>query len=315
NNNAAATLLVLNTLAEGKDVVVSRGELVEIGGSFRIPDVLKRSGARMVEVGTTNRTHLKDYEQAVGPETSLLLKVHQSNYRIVGFAKQVPIGDLAELARTKGIRVVDDLGSGALVDLSRWGLPKEPMVQESVQAGADAVCFSGDKLVGGPQCGIVVGKKAAIDVMKKNPLMRALRVDKMTYAVLEATLRLFLDEGKLLRNHPVLSMLCEPADSVRKRCLGLKRKLKAVAKGHAVLDVVKEYSEAGSGSLAADPLPTYALSIRIEGMPAEELSRRFRLSSPPVFGRIKGGRFLLDCRTVQRNDSGAVEKAFVKILM
>jgi L-seryl-tRNA(Ser) seleniumtransferase len=314
NNNAAATLLVLNTLAEGRDVIVSRGELVEIGGSFRIPDVLTRSGAVMVEVGTTNRTHLKDYEQAVTPGTSMLLKVHQSNYRIIGFTKQVGIDALAELAHAKGILAVDDLGSGALVDLSRWGLPREPMVQESVRAGVDAVCFSGDKLIGGPQCGIVVGKKECVDRMKKNALMRALRVDKMTYAVLEATLRLFLDGDKGIQSHPVLSMLIEPAESVRKRCLILKRKLNTVAGTRFHLDVVKEYSETGSGSLAAEPMPTYALSIRMDGVSSEELARQFRLSSPPVFGRVKSDRFLIDCRTVRRDEFIFLERAVRKMV-
>ncbi len=314
NNNAAATLLALNTLAEGKEVIVSRGELVEIGGSFRIPDVMKRSGAVMVEVGTTNRTHLRDYEQAVTPETALLLKVHQSNYRIIGFTKQVGIEELAALAHARGIFAMDDLGSGALVDLSRWGLPREPMVQESVRAGADAVCFSGDKLIGGPQCGIIVGKNEFVNRMKKNALMRALRVDKMTYAVLEATLRLFVDGDRGIESHPVLGMLIEPAESVRRRCLGLKKKLKTVAGSRLQLDVVKEYSETGSGSLAAEPMPSYALSMRMNGTDAEELARRFRMSNPPVFGRVKSDRFLIDCRTVGRGEFAFVERAVRKMV-
>lgn len=313
NNNAAATLLILNTLAEGKEVIVSRGELVEIGGSFRIPDVLQRSGAKLVETGTTNRTHLKDYEGAVTPETGLILRVHQSNYRIVGFTKQVPLDELVTLARAKGVPVVDDLGSGAMVDFSRWGLPKEPTVQESVRAGADVVCFSGDKLIGGPQSGIVIGKAQFISRMKKNPLMRALRVDKMTYAALEATLRLFFDEARLIQAHPVLRMLTEPADAVRKRCLSLKRKMKTAAAGNIRLNIVKEYSETGSGSLAAEPLPTFALSVEMDGLSAEELAIKFRKSNPPIFGRVKYNRFLLDCRTIQQDELGMVESAFRKI--
>ena len=314
NNNAAATLLVLNTLAEGKEAVVSRGELLEIGGSFRIPDVMKRSGARLVEVGTTNRTHLRDYETAVTPDTALLLKVHQSNYRIVGFVKQVPIGELAGLAHAKGVWAVDDLGSGALVDLSLWGLPKEPTVQDSVGAGADAVCFSGDKLIGGPQCGVVVGKKTVIDRMKKNPLMRALRCDKMTYAVLAATLRLFLDPKQLPSSHPVLRMLTEPPESVRKRCRSLRRRLDAVLGSAGSTEVLPGASEAGSGSLAAIDLPTWVVSVSVHGFSAEELARRFRLSVPAVFGRVHEGRFLIDCRTILPDEMMYIQSALQGIV-
>ena len=302
NNNAAATLLILNTLAGGKEVIISRGELVEIGGSFRIPDVLRRSGATMVEVGTTNRTHLKDYQGAIQSQTGLILRVHPSNYRIVGFTHRVPLEDLAALAHEKGILVADDLGSGALVDLSRWGLPKEPMVQESLRAGADVVCFSGDKLLGGPQCGIILGRKELVDRMKKNPLTRALRVDKMTFAVLEATLRLFLDEAALLENHPVLSMLTEPLERIRKRCLLLVRKLKSVVGSRGRVDAVEDFSETGSGSLAAQPLPTWAVSVSLHGLSNEDLAKTLRLSHPPVFGRIQEDRFILDCRTIRQDE-------------
>ncbi len=301
NNNAAATLLILNTLAEGKEVVISRGELVEIGGSFRIPDVMARSGAVLVEVGTTNRTHLKDYRNGLTDRTAVILKVHQSNYRIEGFTSQVPIEELAALGRERNLLVVDDVGSGALVDLSRYGLPREPLVRDSIAAGADAVCFSGDKLVGGPQCGIIVGKKAVIDRLKSNQLMRALRCDKLTYAVLEATLRLFLDEEWLRHHHPVVSMLAISEGEIRKRCGKLRRVLTTVLSADDEISVERDSSEVGSGSLAAVPLPTWVLALSLKGMPAELLASRLRSADVPVIGRVKEGRVLLDGRTI-RND-------------
>ncbi len=309
NNNAAATLLILNTLAGGKEVLVSRGELVEIGGSFRIPDVLRRSGAELVEVGTTNRTHLKDYTQAITSKTGLILRVHQSNYRIVGFTSLVPIRDLAELARSYGIPIVDDLGSGALVDLSRWGLTREPTVQESIASGSDVVCFSGDKLLGGPQCGIIVGKKEYVDRMKKNQLTRALRCCKMTYAVLEETLRLYLDDATLPEKLPVLRLLTEPLEDIKKRCQLLSKRLKKITGEKAALEIIPDESEAGSGSLATELLPTWALAISVPGFSAEELAKKLRMASPPIFGRIRADRFLLDSRTIDRSDFVAIESA------
>ena len=314
NNNAAATLLILNTLAGGKEVIVSRGELVEIGGSFRIPDVMKRSGAKLVEVGTTNRTHLKDYVNAINTETGLILRVHQSNYRIEGFTKRVPLEELSSLTHSAGLPIVDDLGSGALVDLSRWNLPKEPTVQESVRGGADVVCFSGDKLLGGPQCGIILGKKDLIDKIKKNQLTRALRCDKMTYAVLEATLRLFLDEETLLERHPVLRMLTESRDAIKKRCQSLQKKLKAVLGSQVLVEIIQDVSEVGSGSLAAEVLPTWVLSIHMDEMSTEELARKLRLSDPPIFGRVKEDAVLLDCRTIRKDEFVFIIKAFRKII-
>ena len=221
NNNASATMLILNTLAQDREVIVSRGQLIEIGGAFRIPDVMARSGCKLVEVGTTNRTHLRDYEGAITEETAILLRVHTSNFRIIGFTKEMPLKDMVELGRSKGIPVVDDIGSGALVDLSEYGLPKEPLVQESVRDGADVICFSGDKMLGGPQCGIIVGRRTLIESIKRNPLTRALRCDKMTYAAVEATLKLYLEPDKLPRIHPVLQMITEPAASVRRRAQAL----------------------------------------------------------------------------------------------
>ena len=310
NNNAAATLLILNALAGGREVIVSRGELVEIGGSYRIPDVMKRSGARLVEVGTTNRTHLKDYKDAIRAETGLILRVHQSNYKIIGFTKIVPLDDLVHLAHESGIPLIDDLGSGALFDLSRWGLPKEPTAQESIRAGADVICFSGDKLLGGPQCGIIIGKKEYIDRIKQNQLTRALRVDKMTFAVLESTLRLFLDEKKLIQAHPVLGMLTESPESIKKRCQSLKRSLKAAIGDRGLMEIMRDVSEVGSGSLAAENIPTWGLSIHIVGWSAEELAKKLRLSNPPVFGRVKENRYILDCRTIRRDEFGLILQAF-----
>jgi L-seryl-tRNA(Ser) seleniumtransferase len=298
NNNAAATMLVLNTLAEGKEVIISRGQLVEIGGAFRMPDIIKRSNVRMVEVGTTNRTHLKDYRSAITPETGMLIRVHMSNYKIVGFTKEVGIADLAALGQESGLAVVDDLGSGALIDLSKYGLPKEPMVQESLAAGADVVCFSGDKLIGGPQSGIIVGRKAMIDRMKQNPLTRTLRCGKLTYAALEATLRMFFDEERLVKEHAVLGALAKPLQVIERQSkeliAGLGDKLKAV--------IEDGISEIGGGSLPGESLPTKLVALKPEGISAEELGRRLRLSDPAVFGRIESDRLLLDLRTVRDDE-------------
>ncbi|MBN1980971.1 MAG: L-seryl-tRNA(Sec) selenium transferase [Chitinivibrionales bacterium] len=313
NNNAAATLLVLNSLAQNKEVIVSRGELVEIGGSFRIPDVMERSGAKLVEVGTTNRTHLKDFEAALRPETGCILQVHQSNYTIIGFTKKVELEELAKLAHNHEIPLFHDLGSGALVDFRQWGLPYEPTVQDSIKAGSDIVCFSGDKLLGGPQCGIILGKKAIIDRIKKNQLTRALRCDKLTYAVLEATIRDFLDEKRLLKNNPVIRMLTEPLAEIKKRCMGLKRKIR-VAVGESVkLRIIPEFSEVGSGSMSSEKLPTWALSIRLNNLSVEELAARLRLSNPPIIGRVKDDRFLLDCRTIRADEIHFVVDAVATI--
>jgi len=314
NNNAAATMLILNTLGEGQEVIVSRGELVEIGGAFRIPDVMRRSGARLREVGCSNRTHLKDYRAAITAETGILLKVHQSNYRIIGFTKAVTIAELAELAHEHGILAVDDLGSGALIDLSRWGLPKEPMVQDSIAAGADVVCFSGDKLIGGPQCGLIVGRKDVIDRMKKNPLTRALRCGKLTFSVLEATLRLFLDEKRLLAENPSIRMLTEPLDEIKKRCQRLRRRLLALESDRLSIELVPDRSEVGSGSLAAVQLDTWTVGVTLKGMAPDLLARKLRLGDPIVFGRIKDGRYLLDGRTLREDEYNLIRSALGRVL-
>lgn len=313
NNNAAATMLVLNTLAQGREVIVSRGELVEIGGSFRIPDVMKRSGAKLVEVGATNRTHLKDYMAALSEETGCILQVHMSNYTIIGFTKIVPLKELVACAHNHSLPMFHDLGSGAMVDFSRWGLPREPMVQDSIKDGADVVCFSGDKLLGGPQCGIIVGKKEYIDRMKKNQLSRALRCDKMTFAVLEATLRLFMDEAKLKKVHPVARMLTESADEVKKRCMGLKRRIKVLLGDKVRLRVVEDVSEAGSGSMSAEKIPSWALSIRPAAMSLDDLAHKLRLCNPPIFGRVHEDRYLLNCRTIRDDEVKFILKALERV--
>lgn len=314
NNNAAATVLILNTLAAGREVVVSRGQLVEIGGSFRMPDVMAASGALLREVGTTNRTRLSDYEQAIGERTGAILRVHHSNYRIVGFTGEPGIADLAALGRKHGLPVVDDLGSGALVDLAAFGLAAEPLVWDSVEAGADAVCFSGDKLLGGPQCGIVLGRAETIRRIKKNPLKRAFRVGKLTIAALEATVKLFLDPESLVEVHPVYRMLAlKPVDLVR-RGRKLLRDVSARIDGRVASAALEEgASEVGSGSVPAETLPTRLLAVRPRTMSADELARRLRRNDPPVFARIHKDAVLFDLRTIRPEEDavvlGAVSRA------
>jgi L-seryl-tRNA(Ser) seleniumtransferase len=290
NNNAAALLLALAALAEGREVVVSRGELIEIGDGFRIPDVLARSGARLVEVGTTNRTRAADYEAAVGPNTALLLRVHQSNFRLVGFAEQPSVGELSRVAERHGLPLVDDLGSGVLV-----AVPDEPAVKESLAAGADLVCFSGDKLLGGPQAGIVVGRAELIERLQRHPLQRALRVDKLTLAALEGTLGLYLDPRRAWREVPVLRMLVEPAASVRARA----ERLAGLVDG-AVEETV---GRVGGGALPLAELPSYACAVE------EPLAGPLRDGEPPIVGVVRDGRLLLDCRTLDANEVDEVAKA------
>jgi L-seryl-tRNA(Ser) seleniumtransferase len=276
NNNAAAVLLALAALAEGREVLVSRGELIEIGDGFRIPDVLARSGAHLREVGTTNRTRAADYEAAIGPETAVLLRVHQSNFRVVGFTEQPTVTELAQVARRHKVPLVDDLGSGALVDVG-----DEPSARGSVAAGADLVCFSGDKLLGGPQAGIVVGRAGLVERLRRHPLQRAVRADKLTLAALEATLRLALDSPDEI---PVLRMLREPLELVRRRA----ERLAQLVGG----DVEQTVARAGGGSLPLTELPSFACAIE------EELAAPLRVADPPVIGIVRDGRLLLDCRTL-----------------
>jgi len=301
NNCAAAVLLALETLAHGKEVVVSRGELIEIGGEFRIPDIMRRAGAVLREVGTTNRTHLKDYAAAIGPETGLLLKVHASNYRVVGFTASVSTAELVELGRARGVPVMEDLGSGCLVDLTRHGFPHEPTVPEVVAAGVDLVSFSGDKLLGGPQAGIVVGRGDLVERLARNPLNRALRIDKFTVAALEATLYAY-EAGTALESIPTLRMLTEPAASVRRRARRLLGRLSAETQRALGAQVVESTSQVGGGALPTVELPTAALALGTAERPAERLDEALRSGRPPVLGRLLDDRLLLDCRTILASD-------------
>ena len=323
NNNCAATLLILSGLAKGKEAIVSRGQLIEIGGAFRIPDVMQQSGCKMVEVGTTNRTHLRDYKNAITPETSLLLRVHTSNYKITGFTKEVSLEELVGLACEAKVLVVDDLGSGALVDLSKYGLPKEPLVQDSVKAGADVICFSGDKLISASQAGIIVGKKKYIDVLKKHPLTRALRCGKLTYAVLERTLDLFLDEERVVKEHALFQLLLKTPAQMQSEAKALVRRVQALlplpmGEGRGEGDnVVAQFtvkpalSEIGGGSLATESLESRVVAITPKVMHVDELARRMRLNRPPVFGRVEKGEYVLDFRTIHRDEIPIIAAALL----
>jgi L-seryl-tRNA(Ser) seleniumtransferase len=299
NNNAAAVLLALNTLAEGREVIVSRGELVEIGGSFRIPDVMGKSGAILREVGTTNRTHLDDYAGAIGPQTALLLKVHPSNYRILGFTASVSIGELCGLAAGRGLEVMEDLGSGALVDLRRFGLPQEPVVKERIDAGAGVVTFSGDKLLGGPQAGIIVGRRDLIDRIRNNPLKRALRCDKLTLAALSATLGIYLRSADLVQSLPVLRLLTR-SPSELEIVANRARELLAQRLGEGFsMSVAASVSEIGSGAMPGEGIETRVLRISHPVHSAEKIATLFRHADPAIVGRIAEGAFTLDMRTIE----------------
>jgi L-seryl-tRNA(Ser) seleniumtransferase len=314
NNNAGAVLLCLDTLASGKEVIVSRGELVEIGGSFRIPDVMTKSGGILKEVGTTNRTHLRDYESAVGPETALMLKVHQSNYSIVGFTAEVTLKDLVALGRSQGIPVMEDLGSGTLIDFAEYGLQKEQTVQDSVRSGADLVTFSGDKLLGGPQSGIIVGKKEIIEKIKNNPLTRALRIDKMTLAALEITMGHYRDERKAIRAIPTLRMLTMPISDIEKRAKKLLRMLKKIDDPRLKACLVDCVSRPGGGSLPALDLPSMGVGIAVANLSSNAIESWMRSSRPPIIGRIENDIFLMDARTIQEDELLTVQQAFQNLL-
>jgi L-seryl-tRNA(Ser) seleniumtransferase len=301
NNCAAAVLLALETLARGQEVIVSRGELIEIGGEFRIPDIMRRSGAVLREVGTTNRTHLKDYASAIGPETGLILKVHTSNYRVVGFTAAVSSRELAELGQARGVPVMEDLGSGCFVDLTRYGFPYEPTVPEVVASGVDLVSFSGDKLLGGPQAGILVGRGALVERLAQNPLNRALRIDKFTVAALEATLYAY-EAGTALETIPTLRMLTEPAASVRRRARRILGRLPAAAQRDLGAQVIESRSQVGGGALPTVELPTAAIALGTPERPAERLDEALRAGRPAVLGRLLDDHLLLDCRTVLPSD-------------
>jgi L-seryl-tRNA(Ser) seleniumtransferase len=313
NNNAAAVLLGLAGLARGREAIVSRGQLVEIGGSFRVPDVMAESGATMVEVGTTNKTHLRDYDNAITPATGLLLKVHTSNYRVVGFTEEVSLVDLVLLGATRGVRVMEDQGSGVLVDLKLWGLPHEHTVAESIAAGADVVTCSGDKLLGGPQAGILAGKAEVIAALKKHPLARAVRLDKMTLAALEATLRLYLDPERAIREIPTLRMLAAPVSEIAERAVRLADAIAKACGGAYLTGTAEDVSRAGGGSLPMADIPTVVAAIVPQRMSVTELEARLRHAQPPIVARIKDGRLLLDPRTLAVTDEAEVVSALTAL--
>ena len=297
NNNAGATLLTLAALASGKEVIVSRGELVEIGGSYRLPDVMATSGASLREVGTTNKTRLPDYADAIGESTAALLKVHTSNYAIVGFTEQTKVTDLVRLAAKHRCLVIDDIGSGALIDYSRFGLNGEPVARASIQAGADVVLFSGDKLLGGPQCGIIVGRRSIVETIKKHPLSRALRVDKLTLGALAATLKLYRDPELAEESVPLLSLLSTSLENLHLRANNMAAQLEALDSVTSA-EVVEEETFLGGGSLPTQRVSTWCVSLQPKGRKVDDLARSLRTGNPAIFGRVQQDRLLLDLRTV-----------------
>jgi L-seryl-tRNA(Ser) seleniumtransferase len=309
NNNAAAVLLALTTHARGREVIVSRGQLIEIGGSFRLPDVMAQSGARMVEVGTTNKTYIEDYRRAITSDTAVLLRAHTSNYRIVGFTSEVGMAELSALAGEYGLLTLDDLGSGTLLDLTDYGLPYEPTVKRSLEEGADLVCFSGDKLLGGPQGGVVLGRADVVEAMARHPLARAVRVDKLTVAAMEATLRQYLDPEKAAQDIPTLAMLTADPKTLEKRARSLARK---IASGNSSLtaEVARDVSRAGGGALPMADLPTWTVTVTSSRHKADLLEETLRMADPPVICRIKDDRVVLDMRTVRDDEVPLIAGAF-----
>lgn len=310
NNNAAAVLLALKSLVPNKEVIVSRGELVEIGGSFRIPEVIKMGGGTLLEVGTTNKTHLKDYQEVITEETGALMKVHTSNYRIVGFSEEVSNSDLAKLAHQHDIPLINDAGSGILLNLTEYGLPYEPSVKDLISEGADIVTFSGDKLLGGPQAGLIVGKKKYVDMMKQNQLLRALRIDKLTLIALEATLRIYLDEESCFEKIPFLKMLSLSLDECKAKALELKTMLDSSIFN---IELVNGQSEIGGGSYPERELPTYLLRITSEKYSPQDIERLLRTGKIPIIGRIQKDAFVLDVRTINNDEFIKVKEALMAI--
>ena len=313
NNNAAAVLLSLNTLAQGGEVIVSRGELIEIGGAFRIPDVMEASGAILKEVGTTNRTHLSDYERAINENTALLLKVHPSNYRIEGFTSSPEMAEIVELGHKHGIPTMEDLGSGSLIDLAKYGLPHEPIVKERIKAGVDIVTFSGDKLLGGPQSGIIIGKKEFIAKIRRNPLMRAMRVGKLTIAALEATLRLYLNESTLTEKLPMLRFYTRPFEEVRQLAEQLAVKLSQIFGDVIEVSTKESHSQIGSGSLPVETIKSMSVVFTSQTISIEKLAQQFRNHEVPIIGRVSEGKFIMDMRSATEEDIGEIKQAAGKI--
>jgi len=313
NNNAAAVMLVLNTLCSNKEAIVSRGQLVEIGGSFRVPEVMKFSNATLVEVGTTNRTHLYDYENSVNENTGILLKVHTSNFKIMGFTEEVPIEDLVNLGKEKSIPVVEDIGSGVLVDFSKYGFSYEPTVQESIKKGIGVVTFSGDKMLGGPQAGIIVGKKIYIDKIKSNQLTRALRIDKLTLAALEGTLKYYLDEAKAVKDIPTLNMILSSKEVHKKRAQRLKNRILKAVKGIDI-SLDSDYSMVGGGSMPTEKIPTYILKIKSKSYTAKHIETFLRNSRNPIIVRIFEDNVIIDLRTIFDKDFDIIIEALKKLM-
>jgi L-seryl-tRNA(Ser) seleniumtransferase len=314
NNNAAAVLLALRTLAAGREVIISRGQLVEIGGSFRLPEIMAESGAILREVGTTNKTYLRDYENAITSETALLLKVHPSNFRIVGFTHEVALPDLVALGSRYGLKVVEDLGSGCLIDLSRYGLEKEPLVQETLKAGADLVLFSGDKLLGGPQAGLALGSKDVVAQLRQNPLTRALRPDKLTLAALEATLRLYLDESQAVAALPTLRMLTRPVAELERGARSLARRLQRRWGEKIQVTVRQSQGRVGGGALPQVALASRALAVALPPLTPQQLEARLRQARPPIIARVEHGEVLLDLRTILPEDQAPLLAALDGVL-
>lgn len=308
NNNAAALLIALNTLANGREAIVSRGELIEIGGSFRLPELMAQSGARLREVGTTNRTHPADYVGAIGPDTAMLLKVHPSNYRIVGFTTAVELGELAAIGRAHRLPVAEDLGAGAMIDLSRYGLPREPIVAERIAAGADLVTFSGDKLLGGPQAGIVAGRRELIDRIRRNPLKRAMRCDKLTLAALAATLRIYRREDEPAELIPALRMLRRNPAELEEIAQAARAVLAGRLDSGFGIEVIESAAEIGSGAQPAEQIESRALRITHPERSADAIAAMFRRARPPVIGRIRDGAFMIDLRAIE--DASALAVTF-----
>jgi L-seryl-tRNA(Ser) seleniumtransferase len=313
NNNAGAVLISLNTLAYGKEVIVSRGELIEIGGSFRMPEVMKWAGCILKEVGTTNKTYIKDYENAITENTALLLKVHKSNYEIVGFSHEVLTEELVSLGKKKGLPVMEDLGSGCFVDFSKYGLKKEPTVQDVVKTGVDLVTFSGDKLLGGPQAGIIVGKKEIIEKIRKNPLNRALRIDKMTLAGLEATLRLYRDENLAIEHIPVLNMILKSKESLKKSAKKLLNSLKKLNFSELEFKLIETVGKTGGGALPSLELPSFAVAVYSKKESPQKLQKLLRENSPPIIVRIEEDLLLMDVRCLFKEDYFEIIQAFKRL--
>jgi L-seryl-tRNA(Ser) seleniumtransferase len=313
NNNAAATSIVLNTVGQGKEVVVSRGQLVEIGGAFRLPDVMAFSGARLVEVGATNKTHLRDYEAAITEDTAAILRVHPSNYKIQGFTSEVPLEPLVELAHAHNLVMIDDVGAGSLVDMSQFGFEPEPTLMQSVAAGADIICCSADKLIGASQAGLILGKTDLIKRIRKNQFARIVRVDKLTLAVLEATLKLFLDTPTALREVPTLEMNTRPAHTLKANAEQMVAQVADKIAGHSVT-AMAGFSQTGSGSLPTQNLATTLVAVKPTKLSAQELARRLRCHETPIFARIQDDQVLLDPRTLQAGEPEIVIQALIQIL-